>query len=274
MSAVSFRNTVLWSWWTCRQADEGSKSYTCQCSWEHHNAMQVVIFDEFITLDAHQTLTVTLLWRRLEVWGVNQNAQLSMQPLGLDFWEEIWFAAETNTSFPKLDGIQHSSEFICMGELIYQKTPLSSTYHWFEAHWRFRITVRGVAAAVSLFGDDLYSICFDHPNRETAMLSILLLLLSTTSPFPSLSMVSLCPPPTGNMIKVICFSLVIWFLWKRETGVASTSDQMFHRSQVSRVALWWCSLNVIVFVVLAPERYIFDLERNGNRSFCLRQYYK
>ena len=64
-----------------------------------------------------------------------------------------------------------NSEFICMGELILQKMPLSSTYHWFEAHWRFRITVRGVAAAVSLFGDDLYSICFDHPNRETAMLS-------------------------------------------------------------------------------------------------------
>ena len=64
------------------------------------------------------------------------------------------------------------SEFRCMGELIYQKTPLSSTYHWFEAHWKFRITVRGVAAAVSLFGDDLYCICFDHPNRETAMLSM------------------------------------------------------------------------------------------------------
>ena len=63
------------------------------------------------------------------------------------------------------------SEFRCMGELIYQKTPLSSTYHWFEAHWKFRITVRGVAAAVSLFGDDFYCICFDHPNRETAMLS-------------------------------------------------------------------------------------------------------
>ena len=31
--------------------------------------------------------------------------------------------------------------------------------------------MRGVAAAVSLFGDDLSCICFDHPNRETAMLS-------------------------------------------------------------------------------------------------------
>ena len=29
----------------------------------------------------------------------------------------------------------------------------------------------GVTAAVSLFDDDFYCICFDHPNRETAMLS-------------------------------------------------------------------------------------------------------
>ena len=118
-------------------------------------------------------------------WGWNWNSH----------WKEIWKPVETNTiqQFPKFDGVSlptssvfghfptlceektprnpSNSEFICMGELIYQETPLLSTYHWFEAHWRFRITVRGVAAAVSLFGDDLYCICFDHPNRETAMLS-------------------------------------------------------------------------------------------------------
>ena len=58
------------------------------------------------------------------------------------------------------------SEFRCMGELTYQETPLSSTYHWFEAHWKFCITVGGVAAAVSVFVNSTST-----TNTETAMLS-------------------------------------------------------------------------------------------------------
>ena len=114
---------------------------------------------------------------------------------GFSHWNEIWKAVERNPieGFPKFDGLSESpssfeevswhfvkkktakspskSEFRCMGELINQETPLSRTFHWVEAHWKFRIRVGGVPAAVSLFGDDLFCICFDHPNRETAMLS-------------------------------------------------------------------------------------------------------
>ena len=71
----------------------------------------------------------------------------------------------------KTPGSTSKSEFRCMGGLINQETPLSSTFDGVEACWKFRIRVGGVAAAVSLFGDDLNCICFDHPNRETAMLS-------------------------------------------------------------------------------------------------------
>ena len=114
---------------------------------------------------------------------------------GFSHWNEIWKAVERNPidGFPKFEehseappsfevvswhfvkektpGSSSKSEFRCMGELINQETPLSSTFHWVEACWKFRIRVGGVAAAVSLFGDDLNCICFDHPNRETAMLS-------------------------------------------------------------------------------------------------------
>ena len=104
------------------------------------------------------------------------------------------------------------SEFRCMGELIYQKTPLSSTYHWFEAHWKFRITVRGVAAAVSLFGDDFYCICFDHPNRETAMLS------STWLLFIFLNDIGQVPPPSvswGTWLDAVTVVVEdVWWLWQ------------------------------------------------------------
>ena len=45
--------------------------------------------------------------------------------------------------------------------------------HWFEVRWKFRIALRGVAAAVSLF-----------VNRETAMLSTLTWLLHCFAYFP------------------------------------------------------------------------------------------
>ena len=93
---------------------------------------------------------------------------------GDSHWNEIWKAVERNPieGFPKFDGPSESvssfeevswhfvkkktpgspskSEFRCMGELINQETPLSSTFHWVEAHWKFRISSQGVTALVSV----------------------------------------------------------------------------------------------------------------------------
>ena len=44
-----------------------------------------------------------------------------------------------------------NSDFICVGQLSHQKPPLSSTFHWAEAHQRFRTRSQGVTAAVSVF---------------------------------------------------------------------------------------------------------------------------
>ena len=93
----------------------------------------------------------------------NLMVSVSHPPALRRFPETLW-RKKSPRSPPK-------SEFRCMGGLINQETPLSRTFHWVEAHWKFRIRVGGVPAAVSLFGDDLFCICFDHPNRETAMLS-------------------------------------------------------------------------------------------------------
>ena len=140
-----------------------------------------------------------------EIWFESQTNPIEHFPKfdGNQFWsriansqqDEIWKAVGRNPidGFPKFEehseappsfevvswhfvkektpGSPSKSEFRCMGELINQETPLSRTFHWVEAHWKFRSRVGGVTAAVSLFGDDLFCICFDHPNRETAMLS-------------------------------------------------------------------------------------------------------
>ena len=142
-----------------------------------------------------------------EIWFAAQTNPIELFPKfdgsqlwcrnGDSHWNEIWKAVETNPieRFPKFEAHSEApssfeevswhfvkkktprspskSEFRCMGGLINQETPLSSTFDGVEACWKFRIRVGGVAAAVSLFGDDLNCICFDHPNRETAMLSTL-----------------------------------------------------------------------------------------------------
>ena len=119
-----------------------------------------------------------------EIWFESQTNPIEHFPKfdGNQFWsriansqqDEIWKAVGRNPidGFPKFDGPSEwlssfevvswhfvkektpgspsKSEFRCMGELINQETPLSSTFHWVEACWKFRISSQGVTALVSV----------------------------------------------------------------------------------------------------------------------------
>ena len=61
----------------------------------------------------------------------------------------------------KTPGSPSKSEFRCMGGLINQETPLSRTFHWVEAHWKFRISSQGVTALVSV------SVSYTHLTLPT-----------------------------------------------------------------------------------------------------------
>ena len=119
-----------------------------------------------------------------EIWFESQTNPIEHFPKfdGNQFWsriansqqDEIWKAVGRNPidGFPKFEehseappsfevvswhfvkektpGSPSKSEFRCMGELINQETPHSSTFHWVEAHWKFRISSQGVTALVSV----------------------------------------------------------------------------------------------------------------------------